>query len=653
MNISLNTAATNVAYNAVRHSMSYLNQLVHDDVLNGEFMAKNSKRLTTAIEGIARSKSEIAIEAFAGELFSRFKVVNHEHSLYDQALMDKYRAFLIVNVLIDNGTFKVREKSTTRIKNGLKVVMSTKYVVTGGKPTKKHLHNGYNVLPGEIGRKKAGVISLNAEQKVFLSEIGSQAFCVSDVYSPELMEKMYDLMDDYHSSDRAGSGNREAGFDKRKRYAAYGEAIADLATWDAFYLPVWFDGRMRMGYEAQLVGLRPQGKLIETLLIDSAEPKTIGKEGAEHLRHIIYILWGKKRVTKEYANEHFDRSHYEWAMSQDPMDLTYNHGGDELDIMGERMLAKKAAIALDYYDAGMPCKYIFGKDLTNSGLLMAAAGFQSPEMMLGANLLDAYVCHDSHTQFGDAYGLPLTRSAVKKIHMGLLHGSTISTIQKMISEVLGKEISIDKLHEYNVKAYGACVDNIDAIASWGAQVIDNKQTLLKWKTPDGYLAQSMAYFKHVTTECYAASASEKRKYVKCHITTSMPMALDGKGFPIHASGENAGVYSKKGVEVKNRGLYANITHSLDAYLLRRIMRRLMDEGFVFLMKHDDYMVPADAFPIVIEEILKFFKNVEKQNYYQHCLDQIAKSCGERVVYIPKVILGNGKVSDNACNFLMP
>lgn len=653
MNISLDTTVTGIAYNAIKSQMNHLNQLVHEDVLNGEFMAKHSKRLLVAIEGIASANQELAIEAFSGELFSRFKVVNHNYSLYDQAVMDKYRAFLIVNILIDNGTFRVREEGRTITKNGRKVVVPVKYVVTGGKPTRKHLQTGYNVLPGGIGRKKAGVVNLNPSQKAFLAEIGSQAFCVSDVYSPELVQKIYDLMDDYHSSDKATDGNRESGFRKRARYATYGDAIADLATWDEFYLPVYFDGRMRMYYEAQLIGLRPQGKLIETLLIDSAEARPISKEGAAHLRHIIYILWSGERVTSEFANANFGEEHYKWAISQDPMDLSYSHGGKALDEMGNRMLARKAAMALDHYDVGMPCKYIFGKDLTNSGLLMAASAFQSPEMMLGANLLDSSACHDSHTQFGDAYELPLTRSDIKKIHMGLLHGSTMNTIQKMISEALGEEIALDTVHEYNLKAYGACVDNIDAIASWGAQIVDNKQTLLKWKTPDGYLAQSMARFDHVTTECYAASASAPRNYVKGHITTSMPMAFDLQGFPIHASGENAGVYSKDGVVVKNRGLYANITHSLDGYLLRRIMRRLLDEGFVFLMKHDDYMVPADAFDIVIEEVLKFFKNVEKHNYYQRCVDQIAKHSGDRVQFVPKVILGNGKVSDDACNFLMP
>ena len=79
-----------------------------------------------------------------------------------------------------------------------------------------------------------------------------------------------------------------------------------------------------------------------------------------------------------------------------------------------------------------------------------------------------------------------------------------------------------------------------------------------------------------------------------------------------------------------------------------------DLGYVFIMKHDDYITCANAFDLVIKVCQKFLSDCWKNNPYQDFLDQISVQAGSRIAYTPKIILGKAKDTvKKAVNFLMP
>ena len=647
MSISFVSTQTVKAFEISHSLMNHMTYLVHDELLFGDFFANHSRKISKTVEGIASQNTELSKTAFISQLADRISdiPVKEEYTEYDIELVHLARASLIISILIDNKTYKLREEGKSVMVKGKRVVIPVKYVVLGGSPSIKDLQYGYSATPGHLYAKKAGKLKLNSEIKALYKRMASIPFVVSDVMTPELLSKGYSLMDDYRSVSQ-----NEAGVSKRLRYSSYKDAIVDLGKQDMFFLPVKPDSRYRTYYEAQLPGLRPQGKLWETLLIDSYIPSMITSKGADHIRHIIYVLRHGRTPILEALSK-FSQEDLDWAGSQDPMDIEYVGGRKEIDRFGIRILANKCYTALELHGAGYPCHYLFGKDLTNSGLLMAGSSFRSEKMMLSANLIDHESSHNSHTDFGNVYNLPLEDS--KPIHMQLLHGSTPKTTSSLISKSLGIDVDEETIRTRNREVYGDCVDNIDAIATWGSQIVANNQTTLRWKTPDHLIAEHSSVMTHVPIEVYSASYADKKSYVKDTVIRTMPLALDINQYPIYSSGQGAGIHSKDGIQLKVRGLYANITHSLDGYLLRRVVRRLLSSGQPFLLKHDDYMVMPDAFDQVIDEAKVFFRGAAKMNYYQRALDEIAASSGGRAQYVPKVILGDCQEIDIASNFLMP
>jgi len=204
----------------------------------------------------------------------------------------------------------------------------------------------------------------------------------------------------------------------------------------------------------------------------------------------------------------------------------------------------------------------------------------------------------------------------------------------------------DTMKEANVKAYGECINNIDSIASWGSFMIDNTRDQLVWATPDGYIAQHVSKATGVDITVYTPAAYSDKGFVKYTVTRDMPLSWTSTGKPVY---ESAGK-----TKVKNRGLYANITHSLDAYALRCVIRMLLDGGYPFIMKHDDYMVPPCAFDKVIDELQIFIESTISSNYYQNAINDIARSIGGKAPeYAPKIILGDAEAVCESRNFLMP
>ena len=562
----------------VSSKMDTLTHRVHTIALEENYMVNNSNKIEQAIDKIAnRVGLEILDNAFIGKL---------RHKLPAFRLGDGYNTFqiekakiimsaLITQYLIDSGEFTTREEMIVETIDGKKTFRKERFIVFNREVSYKDLLDGIEETAGELRTKsissKVGSkpIKYGSLQKEHARRLHSQAFKLSDIASKELLLKGYSLTRGYQS---VLSGNTsEDPILMKRRFNTYAEAIMDLQYLDKLYLTTWYDSRTRMYYDLQLEGIRPQGKLWETLMIDAHTPYLIDEDGAKELVHLIMVTL-EGRMTIEEAQPLFEADKagiLEHIKNLNPAAIEYTDR-ETIDIFGEMLLLKKLRKAYIQYVNGEPTHYIFGKDLTNSGVGIAGNAFKSELMAHAGNYGGANYAVDSHTEFAKGYGL--ARNLIKTAHTGLLHGSTFKSMADELHSAIkatrasdltkehGLELGIEKLEEEiahintafvkeaAIKSYGIEVLNIDTIASWGGSIINNNSTTLLWTMLDGWKAQSTAYMEKVKMDIYVVSSVNKSGYAKWTITSDMPLICDTKGRPVYGTEDK--------VTVKKRGLYA-------------------------------------------------------------------------------------------------
>jgi len=125
----------------------------------------------------------------------------------------------------------------------------------------------------------------------------------------------------------------------------------------------------------------------------------------------------------------------------------------------------------------------------------------------------------------------------------------------------------------------------------------------------------------------------------------MPLVEDKNGFPIYDKNTMLdGVHYP--VKVKKRGLFANITHSIDAYVMRCIVKALRAAGVPFLLKHDDFIVPPGAYYIVKQAAQEAFDTLYAVNIYKKALDEIAEHSPYGLI-VPTLYTGKAKNTASA------
>lgn len=644
------------SFNACRHMMTDgITLPIHELVYEQDYLAQNSKVISKFINHLYSHHRELNIETVVGKLAVKlpfpknFFGEGRKYTNFARKQASYVLAAIITEILVDGGILKLDARV---VYHGGKPKTMT-YVLLGSSDSETDLLAGYDLEPGQtkITHTSNG-FRVKKVVKAILEELATMPFKISDVFDEELLIHGYRLSAAYN----APSENEK---DIKRQYRfehTYRDAWLELKSRDQFYLPVYPDGRLRFYYTANvLYGARPQGKLWETLAIDRAEPKLLDRTAYHHIVHIIMtILFGKMSVTDAVGA--FRQHHHQQALTIDPMavevpDVAYpgNEGAFRLaeNEFGERILLNKCAQALQMYYDQIPCPYLFGKDLTNSGLIIAGNSFRAQKMLEGANCMGSNVVADSHMQFGKAHGVAdiLSRGQIKDIHTPLLHGSTVNTIVSKLQLYVEDTDSITAkaVQEHNVEAYGHEVNNIEQIAAFGYNVVNNHVNKLSWKLPDGEVAHHESLMEHTPFKVYAVSNRKKGKHYHAYsLIQTMPLAVDERGHNAFSA--------ELGVNTKRRGLFANITHSLDAYVLRRLVRQLLDSNEVFLLKHDDFMVSPDAFGLVIKSLQSSFDHLQHYNLYQSALDQIADANG---VEAPRLITGDApNKTKESVNFLM-
>ena len=651
--MSIDTTTTLQAFEILADKMGakmdYLTKQVHEYVLLSGFIDTHEKGIMKAVNHIAERSDEMLKQTFIGKLAKQLPSMHMGINLhiFDKDHVRLIAAGVITEVLVDNGTYVIDKRVESTTVDYVKKFHTRFYLQLGGEST-KNLMKGIESKPGVVYQKEVNGWKLNADEKKFLRRIATVPFCVSDVCTTELLLKGYSLKTDWDNKvDKNGRPLQEDPINRKNRFRAYAKVIIEqVKEMEAFYLPMKYCGRDRAYYEAaRLDGIRPHGKFWETLMIDSAVPFDLTEVDERVLKHLIYVTL-RDRVSIDDANRLFSLEDLMDAQAIDPMLQ------DDEDSFGEAILLNKCYQALMDYQAGRLSKFMFGYDFTNSGLLMSGVSFRSEKMMAAGNIAGANEVVDSHTAFGKGYDIDLTRKEIKGIHMGLMHGSTLKSIAKAITLATGTDTSVDDVESYNEKAYGPAVHNITNIATWGSEIVGNEQSVLRWTMPDGFSAASRAYYKAVPVLIYSASATAKEGYYSTVVMSDMPWLEDRKGFAIYGKGTQVGGVTYD-VEQKKRGLYAGITHSIDAYMLRRIANAVMDSGRPILLKHDDFIAPPSAQPIVLAEAQDVFVEMYCNNMYQEAVNEIASHSPYDLEPL-ELVIGSGECTvDESQNFLMP
>ena len=647
--MNLDITETLAAYETVADKMEYLTKEVHEHVLKSGYLNINRKKIAKALSSIADRNDELLVSKYIGKLRHKIPPLQMGIKLgdHEKKRAVKIAAALITQVLIDSAAYPVDKRVESSMSKGQKKFHNRLYLQLGGS-YEKDLLRGIEKEPGVANQKEVNGLKLNAVEKAWLRKVSSIPFAVSEVCTKELLMKGYSLKVDWNKKvDKNGRDLPEDPIVRKKRLEFYADTILEqVKPMECFYLPMKYCGRDRMYYEAAVLeGMRPHGKLWETLMIDAAKPFELTEDDERVLKHIIYVtLHG--RVSVDEAVARFTAEDWLEAEMIDPMDQA------EEDDFGEAIMLNKAAQALYDYKNGVKSRFMFGYDFTNSGLLMAGVSFRSEKMMAAGNIYGFADVVDSHSAFGAAYDLDLSRKDIKSIHMGLMHGSAMQSIAKTISETLGRKVTLDEVLEYNEKAYGKAVINIPKIAEWGTKIVGNEQTTLRWTMPDGFSAASRAYFKGVPVRVYVASASHKEGYTSYIIVSDMPWIEDSKGFPIYGKEVEIGgaVYP---VEQKKRGLFASLTHGIDAYMLRCVGNQVIDSGRPILFKHDDYIAPPSAVNIVKAASKEVFHELYRDNLYQEAINEIAANSPYELEPLELIVDEGADRIEESDNFLMP
>lgn len=651
--MNIDYSKTLSAYLGYEGKMEHLTRLVHEYVLSDDYLGKpgKAKQLLKGIGKISDVNKEMLIQSFVGKV--RYKEpslhLGGKLTPFERERAKLIAAAIITNVFIDNGTFAIREEvKAIKTVGNQKKFKKYLYIQLGGDPVLDY-YKGIHLESGVVNQKSVGTWSLTADQHHFLSDVASVPYKIWDGCTEKLLMHGYSLKVDWNATkDKFGGKLSEDPICKKRRFRIYADKIVNhVKRFPQFYLSAKYDDVNRVYYEAGILeGARAHGKEWETLMIDSAVPFDLTEEDERVLKHIIYVtIHG--RTSMEKALKKFNMEDLFYAKSVDPL-----KAGTE-DEIGDFIKLNKAAIALDDFKEGRQSTFLFGYDFTNSGLMMAAISFHSPEMGKAANLGNHKTVFDSHTEFGRAYGLDLPRKEVKGIHTALMHGGTTKTLLEKLHSLLGEEsYTLEQVVEANEKAYGVCVRNITTIADWGTIIVGNRQSVLRWTLPDGYKACSRATMEGVPVRCYAASARHKEGYCAYTVVSNMPLVEDRNGYPIYDKNtELDGVPYP--VKVKKRGLFARMTHGNDAYVLRCVVKELVAAKRPFLLKHDDYIVPPGAYYVVKAAAQEAFDTLYHTNMYQKAINEIVEYSPYGLEK-PLLYTGNAKntasVSDN---FIMP
>jgi len=600
-----------------------------------QFIEMDSEQLVGTLNKMFALEEHLQV--VVGQLAYKLTIrANVKFNQFHNAMIAPIVAFNVLNSLSEIGVIQSQTKVIAEVceETGKKTWRNQTFLSFGHRQAVNDMYvPGIHTEPTLV-QKKTKVrpggksLKLNSAEKQFLLSAGSTAMRMIDIDPKQLT--VYMKQSPWYAKVLSGEVNMDkiiANELIRKQVAKF-TAVQAL---DKFYLSMWMDYRTRLYYDLKELGFNPHGKTFETSLFELAEPRYITKSGFNSMAYsAVTIIDG--RMAHHTAIELF------LANEQHYLDALCTPSDD----MGKDLYNSRLATAIGHYHSETPSHFLLGEDATNGGLQHGGIGFKEAKMMIPSNVGGASTQQDSHGNLQQLLGLA-TRQEAKDIHQPLLHGSSLTTVAK----VMGKSVTDTKA--MLSEAYGNSVFNIPAIADWGTQVVDNFNTSLQWTTVDGFKAQSIAYTESVPLTLYAMSSSNKSGYTQIKIHRDMPLIQDRKGNPIYGAVDTD---KSMGKANKLRGLYANITHSIDAAGLRSVVRAVGDLGG--LWKHDNFLVHPNDMEIVREGYKQALLVEFDASLYESAIDQIASKVTVSILK-PELTIGTASIElvEQSKYFLAP
>lgn len=540
--------------------------------------AYNPDKLLHILNGLSAEQDYYAV--IVGKLSDRLDMPCFPtNKQFDLNLVRIYMAAQIISTMIDLKYIVMKEKLQHTIDEETgKSEWKLQQLLTFGKEPKYNPFrvSGISMEPGRVNQKEYSVQAGGKTRK--LAKVEKDLLKLASSFKLRLVDVPLDILETYikvspwYLDVLAGRVTMDKIQADELVYEAL-EKYARLSSLDGFYLPMWMDYRTRLYYDFSEVGINPHGKHFETSLYESAEPYMI-TEVDEYLYSAVVIIEGRMPHHEAVDKFNANKDYYLEQLRQPISDLP------SVDELGEWLYNSRLADAIESYYNGTETHFLLSEDATNGGLQHGGIGFHSKEMMIPSNVGGAPEQLDSHGNLQTQLGLA-SRDTAKKIHQPLLHGSSMVTLASVL------ECSTTEAEAFITKAYGQSVLNIEKIADWGVAIATNNNTSLLWKTRDGFNAQSIAYVETVPLTIKFIAERNKEGWAQIKLHKDMPLLRAANGELVYGgSGKDK---LKVGGSVKNRGLYANITHSIDATALRDVIRATGGRG---LWKHDNFLVPG-------------------------------------------------------------
>lgn len=540
--------------------------------------AYNPDKLLHTLNTLSAERDYFAV--MVGKLSDRLDVPTLPLRQFDLSLVRIYMAGQILSTMIDLNYVVLTEKLEYVIdENTGKSEWKTQQLLSFGKVAKKSTFkvSGISLKPGQVNQKEYKVQAGGKARK--LSKVEKELLSLASSFKLRLVDIPLNILETYmkvspwYLDVLAGRVTMDKIQADELVYEAL-EKYSRINSLDGFYLSMWMDYRTRLYYDFSEVGINPHGKHFETSLFESAEPYTI-TDINEYLYSAAVIIDGRmphhEAIDKFNANKDYYMAELRKPLSDTP----------SVSELGEWLYNTRLADAIESYYNGTETHFLLSEDATNGGLQHGGIGFHSTEMMIPANVGGAPEQLDSHGMLQAKLGLT-SRDTAKDIHQPLLHGSSMHTLASVL------ECSVREAEIFVTKAYGKSVLNIEKIADWGVAVATNNNTSLLWKTRDGFNAQSIAYVETVPLTIKFIADRNSQGWGQLLLHKDMPLLKSVKGELVYGGGSSSNK-AKVGGTVKNRGLYANVTHSVDATALRDIIRATGGRG---LWKHDNFLVPG-------------------------------------------------------------
>ncbi len=524
--------------------------------------------------------------------------------------------FSIINGLQEAEIVKATEKIDTFISNeGRRVYKTQRLSTFPGLPKEEQdMGFGMHKEPGQVpikrvkGKNGGKSFKYNRAEKDYLTQNASQELQLVDLtkeqfYSFCKAEKWYTTKSENYDQ-----------ILKNHKIDLYWDLYQSHMD-TSLFLSRRSDARTRMMYNFTntVFGVHTKGG---KYLWQARTPILVHAKGQElQIKCAVTIAKGKRHNTTESMDI--------WNHERDAI-LTKLSTWDDKVYFGENIYNQRLAQAIIDTEEGVATKFLPLVDFTNMGLISNACEFRDNKTMIAANISALSEPQDSHMIL--AHACNVNRQNSKDIGQGLYHGQSLQAVCNNIENIANVKFTVSALSSHLVEELGEGILNISKIAAYTRDMHDNFNTVLYFNTLDGWKAQSIAYVESVDYKIFGLSNKAEKGYITMQVTSDLPLKLSN-------SKKNNAVYNtrkktkvkgeRKGSLTKNNGGFANIAHSIDAWIERRCNKAAIDAGYVGINIYDNYGYNANAIvDVIIPTAIDCFMQIRRDKPYARAVAQM-------------------------------